>query len=77
LGNLLEGPQEVVWTANQVDWAHCQVSGSSGGPDPLVGDGREPSRRGSRGTYVSHGDKLKIKEVGANYSSLEQLQEPL
>jgi hypothetical protein len=27
--------------------------GSSGGPDPLVGDGREPGRWGPRGTHVS------------------------
>jgi hypothetical protein len=31
----------------------CQLSESSGGPDPLVGDGREPGRWGPRGTHVS------------------------
>jgi hypothetical protein len=26
-----------VWATNKVGWAHCQVGGSSGRPDPLVG----------------------------------------
>jgi hypothetical protein len=28
--------------------------GSSGRPDPLIRDGREPGRWGPRGTHVSH-----------------------
>jgi hypothetical protein len=53
LGNLLEGLQEVVWTANYVDWAHEHVGESSSRPDPLVEYGREPGRWGPRGTHVS------------------------
>jgi hypothetical protein len=41
-----------VWDTNQVGWAHWQVDGSSGRPDPLVGDDHEPSRWGHRGTQV-------------------------
>jgi hypothetical protein len=53
LGNLREGLQEVAWAANYVVWAHQQVGGSSGRPDPFVGDSREPGRWGPRGTHFS------------------------
>jgi hypothetical protein len=51
--NLLEGLQEVVWAANLVGWAHCQVDWSSGRLDPLIGDDCEPGRWGPRGIHVS------------------------
>jgi hypothetical protein len=44
---------EVVWPTDKVCWVHYQVGGSSGRPDPLVGDGREPGRGEPRGTHVS------------------------
>jgi hypothetical protein len=37
----------------QVGQAYRQVGWSSSRPDPLVGDGREPSRWGPSGTLVS------------------------
>jgi hypothetical protein len=49
-----------VWATNQVGWAHSQVGGSSGRPDPLIRDGREPGRWGPKGTYVSVGFSEKI-----------------
>jgi hypothetical protein len=53
LGNLLEGLQKFVWAANKVGWAHWQVGRSSGRPDPLIEDGREPDRWRPKGTHVS------------------------
>jgi hypothetical protein len=46
--------RKIFGATNQVCWPHCQVSESSDGPDPLVGDDREPSWWGTRGTIVSH-----------------------
>jgi hypothetical protein len=49
----LEGLQEVAWATNQIGWGHYQVGGSSGRPDPLVGDDHELGWWGPRGTHVS------------------------
>jgi hypothetical protein len=35
-------------------WATDCVGGSSGRPDPFVGDSRESGRWGPKGTHVSH-----------------------
>jgi hypothetical protein len=43
-----------------------QVCGSSGRPDPLVGDGREPGQWGSRGTHVSQN---RIEKKGTKLNS--------
>jgi hypothetical protein len=52
-----------VWLTDQVCWAHCQVSGSSCGPDPLIGDDHEPGRWGPRGTHVSQRPTLIFTSV--------------
>jgi hypothetical protein len=56
-----------VWAANWVSWAHCEVGGSFGRPNPLVGDSREPDRWGPRGTHVSQ-----APERGVGASTLER-----
>jgi hypothetical protein len=59
-----------VWDANLVGWAHWQVGGSSGSPDPLVGDVFEPDRWGPRGTHVSQ-----APERGVGVATLEGHEE--
>jgi hypothetical protein len=56
-----------VWAANQVGWAHKQVGGSSGRPNLLVRDEREPGRWGPRGTHVSQ-----APEQGVGATTLER-----
>jgi hypothetical protein len=50
-----------IWK-DKICWAHYQVSESSDGSDPLVGDYHEPGRWGPRGTHVSQFAGLKDHE---------------